>query len=50
MQDIDASDIELHISQPRLRTYTQLAGTNDTKKLIGAYQWNKRVASALYPI
>jgi len=50
LQGIDTTDIELHISTPRLRTYSQLAGTNDIEKLIGAYQWNKRVASALYPI
>ena len=50
MQDIDVDDIEVHISKPRLRSYVQLAGSNDTAKLIGAYQWNKRVASALYPI
>lgn len=50
MQGIDTTDIELHISSPRLRTYSQLTGTPNIEKLIGAYQWNKRVASALYPI
>lgn len=50
MQELDFLDLEANISQPRLRTYTQLAGSTDTVKLIGAYQWNKRVASALYPI
>lgn len=50
MQGIDTTDIELHISSPRLRTYSQLTGTSNIEKLIGAYQWNKRVASALYPI
>lgn len=50
MQQIDNTDIELHISKPRLRTYSQLSGTTDLKVLIGAYQWNKRIASALYPI
>lgn len=50
MQGIDTTDIELHISSPRLHTYSQLAGTDNIEKLIGAYQWNKRVASALYPI
>jgi Abi-like protein len=50
LQGRNLQDIEAHISKPRLHTYIQLTGSPDTATLIGAYQWNKRVASAIYPI
>lgn len=50
MQYADASKIEKHISKSRLQTYASLVDGSDREALIGAYQWNKRVASALYPI
>lgn len=50
MQTIDNIDIEQHISTPRLQTYSRLTGTSDLSTLIGAYQWNKRVSAAIYPI
>ncbi len=50
MQDLDIHNLETYISKPRLRTYRTLAGSTDTKALIGAYLWNKRVASSMYPI
>lgn len=51
MQGIDLNNIEAHISTPRLKTYTTLTGSSSDKTaLIGAYQWNKHVASSIYPI
>lgn len=50
MQDINFTEIEEIISRPRLRTYEGLINSSDSTQLIGAYQWNKHVASAIYPI
>lgn len=51
MQAQELSDIEASISASRLRSYALLTGNpRDKAQLIGAYQWNKRVSSALYPI
>lgn len=50
MQGLDLNNIEAHISTPRLKTYTTLTGSSDKTALIGAYQWNKHVASSIYPI
>lgn len=50
LQEINFTEIEKIISKPRLRSYKALINSSDVTRLVGAYQWNKHVASAIYPI
>ncbi len=52
MQGLNLTNIEQYISKPRLLTYSALCPgfTTDQPELIGIYNWNKLVSSAIYPI
>lgn len=50
MKGLNLQKIEENISPARLSSYAIIAGSRKRDSLIGAYNWNKHVSSALYPI
>jgi hypothetical protein len=50
LQGLNITQLVDSISKPRLKSYSILTGSQDTLALIGAYQWNKKIAAAIYPI
>lgn len=51
MRDIDVNEITSLISSSRLKSYeTLIDGKIEPEQLIGLYNWNKAISSALYPI
>ncbi|MEH6649635.1 MAG: Abi family protein [Motiliproteus sp.] len=52
MQGLNAIEIAEYISQPRLKSYVTLLDGDpiQLRELIGLYNWNKALSSALYPM
>jgi hypothetical protein len=46
----EITQLEMFISRPRLLSYKVITGNENTSHLIGAYNWNKQVSTAIYPI
>jgi hypothetical protein len=51
MMDLNkTTQLEKFISSPRLNSYKVIIGNDNAAELIGAYNWNKNVSTAIYPI
>lgn len=50
MDGLSVTELRKMISSPRLSTYGQIVKKQSPERLIGAYIWNKRVSTSIYPI